>query len=164
MNKANFTFLSLVLLPTLQLPLPYLFNPAYTTIIEEVSLPQLAFQYLSHPTRVCIKDQPDILNHPLMPKWEFSDAPPDCSPVLVLPRRGKVGIWSIKHRCVYLSGLGFLVCDGDGGVHLAETSFFSGGDFDFSAPTNGFHFNMTFSLNHWELPSPPCACHTKQVD
>ena len=162
-DKSNVSFLHFPIpLPPLQLFLPSTLFPLHACI--EQQLPQRAFQFLSHPTRVCISDDPAILNHPLMPRWEFSDSPPDSSPVLVLPkRRGKVGVWSFKHRCVYISGLGFLWNDSEGGVHLVEAAFFSAGDMDFTAPAEGLHFSCTLAINHWELPATPCACHQKYV-
>ena len=123
-----------------------------------------AFQFLAHPTKVCLFDDPTLANHPLLPRWEFSNTPPDDSPVLVLPKgQGKIGVWSIKHRCSYLSGLGYLVMDDDNSVHLVETTFFSPGDFHFSAPTVGMRFNCTLSLNDWDPPHKDCACHVKHV-
>lgn len=131
---------------------------------KEDVLPQRAFKFMVHPTAVCVSDDPTVLGHPLMPRWEFRNAPPESSPELVLPKgKGKVGVWSVKHRCTYLGGLGFLVGDQRGDVHLVESTFFSGGDLDYSSNHSGFHFHMTLTINNWELPQTPCECHRKFV-
>ena len=125
-------------------------------------LPRRAFLFMAHPTRFCV--EPGLLVNNLLPRWEFSDEPPDGSPVLVLPnRRGKVGVFSIKHRATYLSGVGYLVIDADENTHVVHNPVFSGGVLDFSAPANGFHFNMSFTINDWVLPAGGCTCHRKLV-
>ena len=119
---------------------------------------KVILEYISNPDSACLSEQ--LLDDPTIPRWVFADDPPEESPTLHLPHsQGKMGVWSVKHSCTYLTGLGYLVREGSK-IVLSSGPFF-GGDLAFSSSQHGLKFDIAFTFNEWKERSTPCRCHLK---
>lgn len=114
-------------------------------------------EFLVNPDSKCLSES--LLADPQIPRWVFSDDPPEESPSLHLPGSGrKIGVWSLKHSSTYITGVGYLVRDGSR-IVVTSGPFFGFGDLSFSSSNQGIALSVQLHLNDWKQKGGTCRCH-----